>query len=181
MSNAANFDADLDLRPGQTHRGEFSSLPVFCLVVFIIDLCFMLLRGLMAAVEALGVLFSPYAHDAPTALIELSIAEASAAAAMALLGFVGSGAMLARRNWGVGFAVLKVVATLVSMGVECWHGFHLRAAPAGLDAPQLEMLKTISQVTAIGAVVVRMALLGVYIAAVVMFMRWSERHARDCG
>lgn len=178
----ADDDADLDMRPRRPKKKGSDSLPVLCVVVFIMDLVFMALRALMVLGGVAGFMFLRNNPNTPSALLTSAVFEIAFGAGMALFGIIGSGAMLARQRWGMIPAALKIMANLGSVGVAVWQLSmidQIAPAPPNMDPATF---RTAQMAGAAFALIVRLGLLGLYAAAVVAFMRWSEerdtRHGR---
>lgn len=143
-------------------------MPVFCLVVFIIDL---VLLGLRAMLVLLGFVGLQAAAGNPM-VRETGVAEIATGAAMVLLGVSANVAMLARQSWGVYLAYLKVLATLGSCGVGIWQlTIMLQQFPEG-SAERVGAM-----VGAAIAMMFRVALVVVYVTAVIMFSKWAAERA----
>ena len=170
----ADEDADLDMRPRRKKNGS-DNLPVFCTVVFIIDLVFMALRALMVLGGVAGLMFLRNNPNTPPALLTSAVFEIAFGAGMALFGLLGSGAMLAKQRWGLIPAALKILANLGSLGVAVWQLTmidQIVAAPPNMDPATM---RTAQMAGAAFSLLVRLGFLGLYVAAVVTFMRWSEQ------
>jgi len=142
-------------------------LPVFCKVMFIISLVFCCLRVPLAMLSVLGYFVLQQRNDPllPTALFEIVTG-----AGIALFGIPANGFMLARKPWALLLGYSTVAVTVGSVFVGIWQlsimsGQH----PAG--SPE-QMILIVGSLL---GVVLRLAILGLYVAALVKFSAWARR------
>ncbi len=150
-----------------------SGLPGYCLVMFIIDLFFSLVRAPLVAMSIAGLYLAGqgFADDTMGRMVaQTGLAEVLTGAAIVLFGVPGAIGLLCKQRWGLALGWAAVAATLGSIGVGFWQlSFMIEQFPDGSP----ERVGAI-----IGGVftgVFRVALLGAYAAALVVFANWSAK------
>ena len=147
-------------------------LPTFCTVYFIIDLIFCFLRAAIVMI-AIVTIQNPEVANNPM-VAQTSMFEIGAGLGMVLLGIPGNFLMLFKQRFGAYLAGAKVLPTLASFGVGLWQlTFIMGQFPEG-SAERMGAM-----IGAGMALLVRIALLAVYIGAIVTFLNWCNR--RDAG
>ncbi len=143
-------------------------LPLYCVVIFAMDIAFSLLRLALVGVATVAMLFwpeLPAPEMAKTAAYELLIGVA-----MVIFGLIGDIAMLLKQQWGLLFGWLKALSVAASVLVGVWQ-LHLTVRELPDNSPE--------QIGAYfgGALVmvVRLCLLGLFVAALIVFGRWSRQ------
>jgi hypothetical protein len=142
------------------------TLPRFCKGFFIADLVFCVLRLLIVllGVAAFATLGPEEAPDAPSFGMEVITGLA-----IAVFGISGNILLLNRQRWAVVFGYLCVGATVASILVGVW-GAVLGAQEIGGNTPELAGFV----VGAGFSVMLRLALLGMYIVALAKFSAWFK-------
>ena len=143
--------------------------PVFCRVMFILDLVFVGLRALGVAFGVIGMLMMQAAQQPDPMVAQTGMWEISTGLLIVIGGLLANGLMLSKSMSGAYFAVLKVIGVLGSYGVAVWQfSFVFDKFPEG--SPE--------RVGAVGGAVismaVRFALLAAWVVAVFMFVRWKH-------
>lgn len=85
-----------------------------------------------------------------------------------LFGMTGNTLLLARIRWGLPFAALLVLSTIASIGVEIWFTLLARSLPAYRGG-------ALHEVFDLAVTLFRLTLLGLYMAALISFTKWSRR------
>ncbi|MBT4864978.1 MAG: hypothetical protein HON53_07670 [Planctomycetaceae bacterium] len=149
-------------RPRRAKKG----LPVFCMVVFIIDLVFCVLR---IGFVALG-LINYQNLEGP--LLESAMFELITGAAIVLFGIAGNGLMLAKQAWAVALGWLNLGATLGSIGVGIWQAsiFLDEMAQNGGEAERIG-----GYIGAGFSILVRVGIIFTYLFALLKYSSWSAR------
>lgn len=161
MSNP--YTAPLSQEPGQRAAGAARPYPVYCAILFSVDLVFCGLRLLLLGLSIAG--WSAMAADDP--LRPTAIFEIVAGAGIVVFGIPGNLLLLLRRTFAVVLAYILVGFTVLSVLVGIWQlalTFPMQDDPAvriGIVLGGGFML------------VVRLALLGAYTYALVVFSRWA--------
>ena len=144
------------------------ALPVFCIVMFIVDLVFSLIR---VPLVLLGIVALQAPRLDPV-MAQTGLLEVATGAAMVMFGIPADIAMLLKQKWGLILAWVKVAALLGSVGVAFWQiSFILDQFPPG--SPQ----RMGAFVGGGIAGVIRLSLIGLYVTAVVKFSAWSAQRA----
>lgn len=142
-------------------------LPTFCTVMFIIDLVLMVFRIAMVMLGFVGY-FMLKERDPNNPMFQTAMFEILTGIAMVITGLPANVGRLMKQRWGVFAAYLACLATIASMIVGFWQlSVTVQAAPLGPDRAAV-------LVGAVFAVVVRLAILGAYFAAVYMFSSWKN-------
>ena len=154
-------------------------LPVYCLVLFIMDLAFSLLRAPLVVMSVVGLYMmarGPADHDMSRMVAQTGLGEVLTGAAIVLCGVPANIALLCKQGWAVVLAWVAVVATLGSIAVGMWQlSFMVQQFPEG----SAERIGAIMGGIFTGGF--RVALLGLYAAALVVFTMWSaSAGARGC-
>ena len=154
---------------GATHRRESRRLPGFCKAVFILDLCFCVIRVGLVLLGLVG--YVTLKRQEPTSPLLPSVTmELLTGLAIAATGIPASIAMLARQSWGAILAWMCVLATVASFGVGVWQLWLTIDAQAAPGTPQ-----RIGFLIGGGLVaMIRLALVLLYVAAVVRFSAWAR-------
>ena len=147
-------------------QGLASRLPIFCIVMFAIDLVFCFIRLLLVGVGIVGL----QAAGGDPMVAQTGLLEIATGAGMVVFGIPADIAMLLKQKWGLILAWVKVVATLGSVGVGLWQlSFILDQFPPG--SPQ-----RIGGMVGGGiAVAIRLGLIAFYVAVLVRFAKWSQQ------
>ncbi len=143
------------------------SLPVFCTIVFVIDLVLCSLRTLLVLIAIPGYMLLKQDHHplAPTAIFEIL-----AGAGIVLSGIPANIGLLLRRSWGVPLAYASAAATLLSIIVGAWQ------ANITLNQFQPGSAELIGGLIGGGAMLaVRLGILGLFVMAVALFAAWKKR------
>ena len=149
---------------GYGPQGLASRLPIFCIVMFAIDLVFCFIRMLLVGAGIVGLL----AAGGDPMVVETGLLEVATGAGMVLFGIPADIAMLVKQKWALVLAWVKVVATLGSVGVGLWQmSFILDQLPPG-SAERIGGMIVGGIVT-----VIRLGLLALYVTALVMFAKWT--------
>lgn len=147
-----------------------SSLPVFCLVMFILDLAFSLLRVPIVALTLIALT----AGDTTPLVVQTGLFEAITGIAMVAFGLTANVALLFKQRWGLMLGWAKVAAALSSVAVGWWQmaivmGEFAEGSPERIGG-------------FIGggiAAVFRLGLLALYGGALVTFAKWSARRSTE--
>jgi hypothetical protein len=167
--------ADEDDDPPRVRRKRRgSSYPVFPKVIFIIDIIFGAIRLIMVPLGVLSYLFLKQ-QDPNNPMLPLAIPEVVSNAFLGGLGLVAAGLMLARKRIGAVFGVLAILAVLPNMGMALWaSAINIETSQARPGSPEYGFL-----LVCIGfGTLVRLVLLGLYIGALVAFLRMPAPRAR---
>jgi hypothetical protein len=132
-------------------------------VVLILDLFLLLLRGLLVAFGFIRMTMGP-----PDVLLQATgYLEVGAGMLMIVAGVPANLAMLSHRGWGAWLAYVKVAATIASILVGLWQATFL-VEQFEVRPPQMT-----------GVFIGRLALVALYVAAVVQFTRWMADSAAE--
>ncbi len=157
------------LRPALPGRPP-PALPVFCLVMFIIDLAFSIIRAPMVAMSIAGLYMAAegLVDDAMTRMVtQTGLGEVLTGAAIVLFGVPANIGLLCKQRWAMILAWAAVAATVGSIAVGFWQlTFMVEQFPAG--SPERVGATIGGAFTGL----FRVALLGLYAAALVVFARW---------
>jgi hypothetical protein len=167
-------DRDDDYSYQRRSRGQLP-YPTFCKVMFIMDICFCAFRLLMVPFGLLG-LSMLQNQDPNNPLLKTVVFELSTNGAIGGLGLLAAILMLTRKKIGAVFGWLTVLSTLAGLGVALWQAsIQMETQGFKPGTPQYA-----GAMVGIGLVLVlRLVLLGLYIAAIVKFMNLPARRARD--
>jgi hypothetical protein len=140
--------------------------PVFSQVMFVVSLLFSLLRIPAALLSAYAV-FAVNLNNAPMQLT--GPYELATSAGIVLFGLAANILLLMRKDIGIPLAWCLVAFVVMSLGVAVWQlSLMMQTAPEG--SPE-----RVGMMVGAGFVMmVRLALLALYIAAVVTFARWKR-------
>ena len=144
--------------------------PTYCSIYFPIDLIFGFVRAVLILL-ALRVVLAPNADlgsMAPTVWAELTTNLG-----MVALGIPADFLMLTRKRIGAYLAFAKLVPTLGSFGVGIWQASIALAPLEGSPAA------TVGMVSATFMVLLRLALVGVYVGAILTFLAWTKRQSTN--
>ena len=159
------------LQEGRTSAARQSGpYPTFARVMFIISLVFAVLRLLTLPMSFLGY---QVLEEQGSPMVVTVPWEIAMGGGIALFGLLGNSLMLARQKFGMYLGWLLVAAVVGSICVGFWQaGFSLEQFPAG--SPQ----RTGAMIGMAITVVIRIALLGAYIYALLLFSSWMGRQLR---
>jgi hypothetical protein len=147
-------------------------LPTFCTVVFIIDLVLISLRGLLVFFGIVGMTMMDDVALADPMLKETALWEVLAGAAMVVTGLAADIMLLSKIQAGIFLAIPKVLATLGTYAVAFWQASFLFARLPDGSPEQL------GATIGVGITFVfRLALLALFIVAVVRFHAWSHQRS----
>lgn len=142
--------------------------PIFCELVFLIDLLFVGCLRLPYVVDSLAAWVRSGTNAAQNPLVEFITLLTMLVAA--LLGLTATTAMLAGRRWGVTIAYLAAGAVLVNVGMEAWSGI----MGFGQAGPRIAHGADFAGVHILAS---RLVMLVVYLVAVLRFRRSCDRRA----
>ena len=147
--------------------------PVYCTVIFIIDLVLLGLRALLVLLGIVGLIAisnMPEAQQDPM-VMQTAAAEIASGACMVLFGGLAAIFLLMRQRWAVVLAYLKIVAVLGSIAVGLWQ---ITFTIEQFNRPEEKMGAMIGA----GVVVlIRLTLIGAYAFALHLFVKWHNQSA----
>jgi len=97
------------------------------------------------------------------------IAAIATSAGMVLFGLTANTLLLIRIRWGIPLAVLFVLSTIASIGVEMWIAVLARSLPTYQG-------RVLHDVISVAVTLYRIILLGLYIVALAGFAKWSRQN-----
>jgi hypothetical protein len=164
-----------------THRQP--PFPTFVMVVAIIDIVFCVFRGFGLLVSLGAHLVAPQQPgqtviESPTASFEMA-----AAVAIVAFGLTANTAMLAKVGWAVIPGYLAVAATLADCAMDVWSAFVVAPQVVEQMGQQLNHSQDLAGTMIIATVALttlwRVAILVVYVFALLKFSRWVSSRVRD--
>ena len=162
-------DSQLDSTRPFAPAAPRESMPTFAMVMFIVSLIFSVLRAPMVLLSIVA-LMTP--RNVPQQLAHTVPMEVATGVAVVLFGIVANTLLLLRKPIGIPFAWCLVAAVLASMGLGIWQiSLNMEVFPEG--SPQ-----RVGMVVGAGFVMLlRLAIVGLYVAAVMMFSKWLRSTA----
>jgi len=150
------------------------------MVVAIIDIIFCTFRGagLLLSVASVAV---QQRQGLQNPAGEYLAFEVATGAAVVLFGLLANAGMLFKAGWAVIPGYLAVASTVASCAVGVWTALtmapHVMEQAAGIEGggPPPQVLGTIMIVTAVLTTLARLAILVVYVVALVKYARWFAR------
>jgi hypothetical protein len=168
--------ADEDDDPPRVRRRlrRGSSYPVFPKVIFILDIIFCSIRLVMVPLSLFGAVFMQR-NDPNNPMLPTTYFEVGTNLAVGLVGLLAAGLMLGRKRFGAILGVLAILAVLANMGVGFWQGT-IQFAAQGFKPGSPEY---VGGLVGLGLVaLVRLVLLGLYVGALLAFLRMPVPRAR---
>ena len=162
---------------GTTWGAASASLPTYVVVMMILAIIFSVLRFLFGTVGAIRLASGAVEHITSSMYMEVGVNFISG-----ILGVVASFLILFKKPAGVMFAWTYVLAIVASLGVAVIQAFEVasRGVPPQL-ASNPDMATGFKAGIILGSVialVVRLMLLALFVAAVVKYARWLESRRR---
>jgi hypothetical protein len=155
-------------------RRRGSTYPLFCKVIFIIDIVFCSLRLVAIPFGLFGYIVLRRQNPNDPMLVP-GIFELLTNLGIGVLGILAASLMLGRKRIGIVFAGLTFLAVLGSFIVGLWQGsLQMEAQNIPPGSPQSAAMWTLLA----GVLLIRLALLGLYIGALVVFLRMPEERRR---
>lgn len=144
--------------------------PVFCVVVFAIDLIMCVIRVALVPLTVIGYFALRGGNEA---MASMAIAEAATGLGIVVTGIPANIAMLCRQRWGRVLAIAAATFTGCSLAVGFIQiAFSVPKVPPGSP----EMVGFF--VGAAFMVIIRISLLGLFLAAVTVFTNWRDEQDR---
>jgi len=147
-------------------RGRFDRPLRLCIVMFGLSWFFCFLRIPFLALDLNEALGGGMGSD--PALAVTTVPAIAASIGIVLFGLAGNTLLLARIRWGIPLAVLLVVSTSVSIGVEAWVAVLARSLASYRGG-------VLHDVVDVAVIALRITLLGLYLAALGAFIRWTSQ------
>ncbi len=173
-SNNNNPYASSFAAPQQQPSSIQASLPGYCTTMFIISLIFSILRIASTGFSILGMYMLSQA-DTASPLASNAIWEVLTGAGMMLSGIIGNSLMLARKPVGLYFGYLLVFFVLGSFLVAMIQTvtlFNMQGSGVAGSQQQAQLIGMVIGASVV--IVIRLALVGAYVFALVKFKQWCE-------
>lgn len=163
------FASPTSAGPPVNQRHQRRPFPVFCLVMFITSIVFASIRLLTVPLAVVGYFMLRESGDPQVVAVPFEIITTTG---IAVFGILANSLMLARKKIGISLAWILVACVVSSILVGIWQLTYVPGNAELADPAQ----KTAFMIGAFVAggffMVIRMALLGAYCAALAMFSKW---------
>lgn len=183
MSNAADQSSPCELPPSIEEKPALwaseddNRLPRLCLIVAIVDLVFTVFRVPLVGFEiaaAVGVTLNPAVAAKAPHIAGLAMLRVGIGLALILFGFTANIGMLCKQGMAILYGWLNIAATLASIGVILWQLYvFFSKTPSGSPQHPAAMVYGFIDVP------LRVLYLGLYVTAVVTFIRWQKERSAD--
>jgi hypothetical protein len=154
-------------------RRRTARLPKYCMIVFIIDLVFCVIR---IAIVGMGFVGYQILKEQGSPLFASVPYEIIIGAAIVLFGIAGNGLMLAKKTWAVALGWLTLASTLGSSGVGIWQTSIIldNLAQNGAEAELIG-----AYIGAGFTILLRAGIVFAYLFALLKFSGWSQRQQTE--
>lgn len=166
-------DDDWDHHATRRRRSAPAPLPTLCTVVFILDIVFDCFRGLAGLLGIVGL--AALRQQGNDALARTGVFEVGASFLVAFFGIVAALCLLMKQRWALTLGYVVAVLTLGAIGIAAWQLVLMINAP-GNHPPGFQAG------IALGggfSILVRVALLGLYLFALAQFSKWADENSED--